>query len=176
MNLEELVEAFPQTRGVRLHHLALPARWLRLIQAGHRTAMNRPPVLRALLIGLLTTLLPCGWLYAFAMTAAGVGHPLGGAGVMAVFWVGTLPMLIAVGAGVRALLGPIGARLPALTAIVLVAAGLYTLASRTLLDPVAMAYAMQSSRAKTSSTAAHVVDVPNPNKPHDCCKTHDTRH
>lgn len=152
------IAALMQTRGVQLHRLALPAAWVRVMQAGHRAAMNRPPLLRALFIGLLTTLLPCGWLYAFVTTAAGVGNPLGGAGIMAIFWIGTLPMLIAVGAGVRAILGPIGARLPAITALVLVVVGLYTLTGRTLLDPIAMAGRMQSS------------SVPDPNESHACCQ------
>ena len=52
----------------RLH---APRFMQRLVQAGHRRAMNRSPVARAALIGLLTTLLPCGWLYAFVVTAAG---------------------------------------------------------------------------------------------------------
>ena len=43
--------------------------------------------------GLLTTLLPCGWLYTFVATAGGTGDPIGGAAVMIVFWVGTLPMM-----------------------------------------------------------------------------------
>lgn len=64
-----------------------------------RRLMDRPPVVRAAATGLFTTLLPCGWLYAFVVTAAGTGSgtPLHGAALMAVFWLGTLPMMLTVG-------------------------------------------------------------------------------
>ncbi|MCA9786726.1 MAG: sulfite exporter TauE/SafE family protein, partial [Candidatus Cloacimonetes bacterium] len=43
---------------------------------------NKPPLWRAGMLGLASTLLPCGWLYAFAITAAGTGSPWQGALVM----------------------------------------------------------------------------------------------
>jgi hypothetical protein len=66
---------------------------------------------------------------------------------MAIFWIGTLPALIVVGAGFRGLLGPIGRRAPLVTSLLLIAVGLYTLVGRTMLDPVAIA-----SRAGIGST------------------------
>ena len=96
-------------------------------------------------IGLLTTLLPCGWLYSFAITAAGTGSAWKGMLAMTAFWLGTLPALVLVGAGVKRILGPMGRRLPALTCVALVAAGLYTLLGRTLIDPVALAAKINSS-------------------------------
>src|SRR5699024_3311669 len=65
------VVALLRIKGVRLGHLPLPAGWTRAAQRGHAAAMSLPPTTRALSIGLLTTMLPCGWLYAFAVTAAG---------------------------------------------------------------------------------------------------------
>jgi len=124
--------------GVAIGRFHLPGAWMRLMQRGHRAAMDRPPIARSLSIGLLTTLLPCGWLYAFAITAAGTGSPFRGAVAMMAFWAGTLPMLVTMGAGLRRLLGPLGQRLPVLTAILVVAAGLYTLSGRMRLDPIAL--------------------------------------
>lgn len=74
----------------------------RLLQ---RTA-HWDPRARALSIGLVTGLMPCGWLWAFVATAMGTGSAFRGAAVMAVFWTGTVPMLLAVAAGARRL-GPL---------------------------------------------------------------------
>jgi len=95
-------------------------------------------MIRALIIGLCTTLLPCGWLYAFVITAAGTASPIFAAATMFAFWLGTLPMLVTMGAGVRSVLGPLQRRVPVATAIVLLAAGLYTIAGRARLDPAAL--------------------------------------
>jgi sulfite exporter TauE/SafE len=120
----------------RLH---APRFMQRLVQAGHRRAMNRSPVVRAALIGLLTTLLPCGWLYAFVVTAAGTASALTGGVTMAVFWLGTLPVMVALGATVRQFTGAFGRRLPTITCVTLMALGLFTLVNRSLLDPAALA-------------------------------------
>lgn len=116
--------------GVRWRRAPVP-RWVqRLLARGHASAARRTPVVRALLTGLLTTLLPCGWLYAFVITSAGTADPVAGAATMAAFWLGTVPMLAAVGAGVERLAGVLGARLPLVTAGVIVAVGLLTVFHR----------------------------------------------
>ena len=153
--------------GVSVRHLRLPRSWLNLMQRGHRFAMNRPPLPRAFAIGLLTTMLPCGWLYAFAVTAAGTGSAPRGAIAMVAFWAGTLPALVAVGAGIRGLLGPLGRRLPALTVLAMVAAGVFTLTGRAALDPVALVRKVQ---ANATSTAAA---VPSSDRTPACCDLHD---
>ena len=91
---------------------------------------GRPPVERAFALGLLTTLLPCGWLFAFVATAAGTGRPAAGALVLAAFWLGTVPALAAVGVAARIALGPLGRRLPAIGAAAVLLLGLLTLAGR----------------------------------------------
>ena len=65
---------------------------LRIGARVNRLVRERPPVARALLLGLFSTLLPCGWLYAFAVLAAGTGGPWTGMLVMAAFWAGTVPV------------------------------------------------------------------------------------
>jgi sulfite exporter TauE/SafE len=89
-----------------------------------------PPASRALTVGLLTALLPCGWLWAFVVTAAGTAHPAWGALAMAVFWSGTVPLLAGLGLAAQAASGPIRRRLPVLTPILLVAVGLWTLVGK----------------------------------------------
>ena len=123
--------------GVRTGRVSVPAGWQRVIGAGHRAVMNLPPITRALGIGLLTTLLPCGWLYAFAITAAGTASPTSGAIVMAVFWVGTLPVLVMLGVGVSRLAGPLRRHMPLATSLILVAVGLFTVLHRTALPALA---------------------------------------
>lgn len=124
------VITFLRLRGVRLPNAPIPKRWRTLISRGHRYAMGKPPVVRALTIGLLTTLLPCGWLYVFAAYAASTGSAPVGALTMAVFWIGTLPVLIAVGEGVGRLAGAMGKHLPALTTAAIVLVGIWTIIGR----------------------------------------------
>ncbi|HET9626861.1 MAG TPA: sulfite exporter TauE/SafE family protein, partial [Kofleriaceae bacterium] len=85
---------------------------------------------RAWLAGVLTGLLPCGWLWAFVVSAAGTAHAWTGAAVMAVFWLGTVPAMT----GVLTLAGPlldhVRRRLPVISACVMIALGLVTLAAR----------------------------------------------
>ena len=126
-------------RGVRLSVLRPPAGLARFVGAGQRFAMGFRPLPRATLIGLLTTLLPCGWLWAFAITAAGTGSAAWGAATMAVFWLGTLPVLVTLGLGVQKLSGALGPRLPAMTAVALVVVGLLTVIGRLGVDGRAMA-------------------------------------
>jgi len=116
--------------GVRWGGVKMPALLTSAVSAGHRRAMRYSPPLRALATGLLTTLLPCGWLWAFVITAGGTGHAWSGGAVMAVFWVGTLPMLTIVGVGVRKLALPLAAKLPAITASAIVLVGVYTIVAR----------------------------------------------
>ncbi|MEM7624842.1 MAG: sulfite exporter TauE/SafE family protein [Planctomycetota bacterium] len=134
-----------RTRGVGVGRLRLPASWTRRVHRLQGAAMKLEPTPRALTIGLLTTLLPCGWLYAFVVTAAGTARPVYGGLVMAVFWAGTLPALVSCGVGVQALAGPVGRRLPGLTCLVLVAIGGWTVFGRAQLDTVAMASAVSSA-------------------------------
>lgn len=96
----------------------------------HRRAFDLPPLRRAFVIGLLTTLLPCGWLYAFVVAAAGTGDPAAGALAMLTFWLGTLPVLVALGTGVQVIAGPLRKRLPVVTAIVVTVVGLFTMTQR----------------------------------------------
>lgn len=117
-------------RGVRLPLLRAPAALLRAVNAVVARVRSWPPAARAGVTGLMTALLPCGWLYAFVATAAGTGSPVRAALVMAVFWAGTLPVMLSLGLGLQRLTGPLRARLPAVTATVVVVLGLLSIAGR----------------------------------------------
>jgi sulfite exporter TauE/SafE len=91
---------------------------------------RRRPGLRAALIGAATPLLPCGWLWAFVVVAAGTATLWGGAGVMAALWLGSTPALLGAGLTMRALARRIGPRLPVVTASLQIAIGIAALALR----------------------------------------------
>jgi len=127
--------------GLRLPPLPLPAgpsaafrRWLTAL---HRIAWTLRPLPRAATIGLLTPLLPCGWLYAFVITAAGTANPVAGAVVMALFWSGTVPALAILGVGAQWLSGPLRRHLPLVTALLLGAVGIWMLVGPATLPAVA---------------------------------------
>ncbi len=118
--------------------LATALGW-RTARVGHRSAAfatglvqlrSRPPARRAWLTGVLTGLLPCGWLWAFVVAAAGTGSMLEGAATMGAFWLGTVPVMLGVLTIGGALLSRIRARIPAITAVTLIALGIATLALR----------------------------------------------
>ena len=123
--------------AVRLPQLPLPA----FLQTAYGRVLQRlrgkPPLVRAAVIGLASTLLPCGWLYAFAVTAAGSGSWQGGAATMAAFWLGTLPVLVGIGAVVHRAAGPLRRHLPALTAFCVLAVGLVALTQHLQLPRIA---------------------------------------
>ena len=82
-------------------------------------------------VGLLSALLPCGWLYTFVLGAAAMGatgaSPAKGAMVLGFFWLGTLPALSIGPALVRKLLSPLGELSPRLSGVVLMALGFLTI-------------------------------------------------
>lgn len=152
--------------GVSKGAHSAPAWMGRLAQRGHRAAWTLDPLPRAMAIGLLTTLLPCGWLYAFVVTAAGTAHALTGAAVMGVFWLGTLPVLAAVGAGARRITGPLGAYAPILTCCLLIAVGIFTLVHRANLIGLPLPAASVSAQQPDQPT------VPSADSPLPCCNDH----
>ncbi len=109
---------------------AAPAGFRMLLSRAIARVADKPPIIRALTVGLLTALLPCGWLYVFVATAASTGSALSGAIVMAAFWAGTVPVLAGVGALAQRAAGPLRARLPVVTAAVLLVLGVLTVAGK----------------------------------------------
>jgi len=151
----------------RLLHVKIPIgatpQWLtRLGQRAYRHAMNRPPLARALLIGLCTTLLPCGFLYYFVAVSAGMASPAKSAVVMVVFWLGTLPLLATLGAGIGAMLKPLEKMLPMMTCLAMLAIGVFTIVGRGQRDPWPLLRTAQQNTAR-----------PVGNPPKSCCTTDD---
>jgi sulfite exporter TauE/SafE len=124
------VRSLLEALGARVPRLGAPAGLRTLAARGLRAVADAPPPVRALVVGLATGLLPCGWLYVFLATAAGTGSAPGGAVLMAVFWLGTLPAMVSLGLGLQALAGPLRRHLPVACAIAMIVVGLLAVGSR----------------------------------------------
>ncbi len=92
--------------------------------------MSKPPIVRASALGLASTLLPCGWLYGFAVTAAGTGSASAGAAVMGAFWLGTVPAMLSAGLSMQKLTRLIGPRLGTVMAAMFLVMGMLTIMQR----------------------------------------------
>lgn len=145
-----------QRAGVRLPRVPTSARLMTVARGAHEFASRWGPLTRAGLIGLLTTLLPCGWLYAFLLSAAGTGHPVSGAAVMLAFWAGTVPMMMALGVGLQAALGPVRRHVPLATSLVLVVIAMLTLTGRMAISPRMLGGASASGSSPTATGHAPV--------------------
>ncbi len=153
------VLALLQIRGVRIFkHGSGNGRLARLFRRGFSLVSDKPPLVRASVVGLLSGFLPCGWLWAFVVTAAGTGGALAGAAVMAAFWAGTVPALLAVGFGTQLLSAPLRRHVPAVTAVLLVALGLFAILGR----PASVAAAIRKHQG------AHQ-EVPDPDRAGETC-------
>ncbi|MFN8389394.1 MAG: sulfite exporter TauE/SafE family protein [Bdellovibrionota bacterium] len=91
----------------------------------HRS--SRSELVLPLALGISSTLLPCGWLYSYVTVAAGTASAGLGVLVMAVFWVGTLPLLMTVGGLAQFISSPLKRYLPTVTAILIIGAGFFSL-------------------------------------------------
>ena len=136
-------------RGVRVGFgaPAISVRWQRTLGQLMNRLREQPVAVRAALIGLGTTLLPCGWLYVFVASAGGTGSVRDGMLVMAIFWLGTVPALVAVGLGAQRVFGPLRRKLPTLGAVTVMLMGLLALSGR---------LAMAPAGAASQASATHV--------------------
>ena len=124
------ISSIAAQRGLHVPAPHAPLAWQKAIGSALGSLRNQSVAVRAIATGLLTGLIPCGWLYVFVSTAAATGSAIDGATVMAVFWLGTVPALVAVGIGAQRLLTPLRARLPQLSALIVLLMGALTMAGR----------------------------------------------
>ena len=139
--------------------LAMGAR----VRAVQVRALRAPRELRGLALGSLSSLMPCGWLYAFAVVAAGTARPLAGAAVMLAFWIGTVPILSALGFGAQRALGPLLRRVPAWTPVLALLIAFAALSGRFGLDAAELAQ-------RVSSAADAPLALPDPAATPACCE------
>ncbi len=163
-------------RGVRVATPQLPNAWMALLRRLHLLALRVPQAHRAAALGLVTPLLPCGWLWAFVAFAAGTGHAVSGALVLAAFWLGTVPALAAVVMGarfasVRVATTRCGRWLQPTVALLLIALGVETALHRAALADRVMASVARDPVAADAQPACcgGTTEVPNAATPPACC-------
>ena len=156
--------ALLETQGVRVFRggRALPDGLTRFL-ASFRA---KPPLSRAVLLGLSTTILPCGWLYAFAVTAAGTGNALSGALLMTAFWAGNLPILLGLGVALSAAVRRVRRHVPVLSAAVILGVGLFTVTARANLAAFAVTAATHCHLPGAEVALPKPSDCPCHRKPH----------
>ncbi|MCP4898680.1 MAG: sulfite exporter TauE/SafE family protein [bacterium] len=143
------IVALLRIRGLQLiNHSKSPRLQTWLLQ-GFAVVSKKPPLVRALGVGILSGVLPCGWLWMFLVAAAGTGSALNGILVMAAFWAGTVPILVATGLGVQLAAAPLRRAVPSLTAVLLVAMGIFAIFSR----PASVTAALATHEAMHNGTA-----------------------
>jgi hypothetical protein len=84
----------------------------------------------ALSLGLLSGLLPCGWLWIYIAAASTSGSALSGAILMGVFWLGTVPAMLSLGISVEKISLKWRQKLPALMGVMILILGVLTLSGR----------------------------------------------
>ena len=139
----------------------------RLCQAAWRKTMGWSPNQRAMLLGATTSLMPCGWLYTFALTAAGTGHPLTGGLVMFAFWAGTVPLLTALVLGWQHIGNSLQRHIPWVMACLVIGLGVLTMVRRA---PLAAGIGRQVIGESHQEAAERVQQVDHETLP--CCQGH----
>jgi len=172
-----LVMMMKATQSIR--HSASMERWTKRILAVGKRIQSRSPIQKAFVMGLITTWLPCGWLYLFALASSSTGSVGRATWMMFAFWIGTLPLLSLLAIGSESLrnrnvfsklakipvLGVLF-RIPlqAVVASMMIAFGVYTISFRSQISLDGMVSPIHAGELDQTSLAA-LGDEPLP-----CCK------
>jgi sulfite exporter TauE/SafE len=122
--------ALARQLGFRIQLPSIAGPLQTFLQKHFQKITRQPPLRRALLIGAFSCLMPCGWLYTFAIVAAGTGSPWQGVVVMSVFWAGTVPIMVALTLGLSRLGQSFQKKLPLVMASLVILIGVFTIAYR----------------------------------------------
>jgi len=147
-------------------HFLLPTKLQTLFGKLHQMARRQSPLMKATTVGALTVFLPCGWLYAFLITAAATATPWQGATVMIMFWIGTVPSLTVMLFSVHMLTHRLRRLLPWVSAVLLVGVGFYTMSHR-----AHASYDGLSHHQKTSNPTQLELLQHNTSQKPVCCQT-----
>lgn len=111
-------------------HLPLPKFLTQFIVSVRKLSATWSPRKRAWALGMVTGLLPCGWLYTFVLVAAGTGTPWSGMLVMALLWAGAVPVLASLGWSASLLAPRLSRHATWVTAVIVILVGVTTIRSR----------------------------------------------
>ncbi|MBP9838500.1 MAG: sulfite exporter TauE/SafE family protein [Proteobacteria bacterium] len=90
---------------------------------------NNTPAKQALLLGIFSALLPCGWLYSYVILAGGSSSILSATLTMLFFWLGTLPALLGTAMLAKFPLQKLRKHAPLIISLFVISAGIYNLYS-----------------------------------------------
>lgn len=111
-------------RGLENIRLELPGS-IRAMTRSVKKLQRLPSVLAGFPIGLIMGFLPCGFLYAIALAAAGRGSVIQGGLIMLAFGIGTFPAVLLFGSAVQWLTSSMRAELLRWAGFMVVTIGLY---------------------------------------------------
>lgn len=129
--------------------------WTQGLIGVRRRFSGRSPIGSAYSWGLISTWLPCGWLYVFAMAAATTGSVRASMLLMVAFWVGTLPLLSGLALGAHASGVSLHRWFQPIAAMVLIAFGSYTCIARSAVDLGGLSQSIQGSLNAGKASGAH---------------------
>jgi sulfite exporter TauE/SafE len=136
-----LLSGFLVASGVRLLWSGRPLEGFGVLSGllgflSERTLATFGPGRRAIAVGLMTPLLPCGWLLTALVLALASGGPLWGALIFFAVWAGSVPVLAAGPALARLGLRRFGPRGRRWVALAMIGAGFFSLHHRLESGPI----------------------------------------
>jgi len=120
--------------SVMVGHSSMFVRWSEIIARVRRKLRTQSNAINAFSWGLLSTWLPCGWLYLFALASATAGSVYLSLTMMGAFWLGTLPALSIVAWGGQWFSKISPNKLQWFAAFLLIGFGFWTLTHRSSID------------------------------------------
>lgn len=126
----------------------------------YKRIVGLPGLAKPFAIGLLTCLMPCGWLYSFAIIAAGTAHPINGTLVMLVFWAGTVPILTGVVLGAQHVGSRLRARVPLAMSMMVILIGIFTIVYRAPVELRALQVSNSETELVRFAESASSVELP----------------
>ena len=156
--------------GYQLPVKKVPDNLHKFISLVHGKSLRLEPFQRAMATGILTSILPCGWLYVFVAIAVGAGSLLKGIVIMFAFWIGTLPMLTVCTFGIQKFISGLSPKIRLIPSIAIILLGIFTVSSRLMINDkneVSSFENIKFSRSDFSSISKTLSQL----KP--ACKNHD---
>jgi sulfite exporter TauE/SafE len=101
----------------------------RILAGALKPVLGSNSTLKPFAVGVVTTFLPCGWLYSFVALAAASANLVEGALIMTAFWLGTIPTMAGLGFASGWLTRLVAQRRPAVVGLLLILGGILSLAS-----------------------------------------------
>lgn len=151
--------------GWRIPQAGFSQRLVGWLQSGIRATAGRLPTVRALTIGMLTTLMPCGWLYFFVIAASSTQSLIAAPLVMFFFWLGTLPVMLSLGISSNFLMKKMRAKANWIIPVMMLLIGLYSVTSR---SPIELANRFSEANADAAGVSQSISAADSTQAP--CCQ------